>query len=86
MTCLHSSNIVIESRDKTGQYRIRRRRKCLDCNFRWTTYEIDEEVLDALNGGGIRAIDGIQAVIDALIEAGFLDRAEPEEEPTTHQE
>lgn len=78
--CRHIDNTVLDTRSLTGDYRIRRRRRCDYCNFRWTTYEIDESVLDAMNGGGARAVVGINAVIDALVESGFLDRAEPEVE------
>ena len=72
--CTHTDNTVIDTKPLTGDYRIRRRRRCDDCNFRWNTYEIDESVLDTMNGGGARAIAGIDAVIDALVDAGFLDR------------
>lgn len=37
--CNHTETKVIESRDVTGGQAIRRRRECLKCNQRFTTYE-----------------------------------------------
>lgn len=37
--CQKSETKVIESRDVAGSEAIRRRRECLKCNFRYTTYE-----------------------------------------------
>lgn len=42
MKCSHChslENKVIESRDVADGEAIRRRRQCLDCGYRWTTYE-----------------------------------------------
>lgn len=37
--CQHSESKVIESRDVAGGESIRRRRECLECQHRYTTYE-----------------------------------------------
>ena len=37
--CQKSETKVVESRDVAGGEAIRRRRECLKCNFRYTTYE-----------------------------------------------
>lgn len=37
--CQHSESKVIESRDVAGGESIRRRRECLNCEHRYTTYE-----------------------------------------------
>lgn len=42
-TRCHSSNTSVLSTDPSGQS-IRRRRKCDDCNHRFTTYESTENV------------------------------------------
>ncbi len=41
--CGHSEDKVLDSRAKRGGLAIRRRRQCLDCNNRFTTYEYIEE-------------------------------------------
>jgi transcriptional regulator NrdR family protein len=38
MPCNHEENTVVNSRKPGGI--IRRRRKCNDCGFRWSTFEI----------------------------------------------
>lgn len=42
--CQHPSNRVLESRSAEAGRSIRRRRECLDCNCRFTTYERIEYV------------------------------------------
>ncbi|TKJ33754.1 transcriptional regulator NrdR [bacterium (candidate division B38) B3_B38] len=41
--CGHNKDKVIDSREKRGGEAIRRRRKCLACSRRFTTYERTEE-------------------------------------------
>ena len=41
--CGHMDNKVIDSRSSEGNDAIRRRRQCLNCNTRFTTYERREE-------------------------------------------
>ena len=43
--CAHSESKVIDSRISKDGDAIRRRRECLDCSRRFTTYEFVEEVL-----------------------------------------
>lgn len=43
--CAHGENKVIDSRISKDGDAIRRRRECLDCGKRFTTYEFVEEVL-----------------------------------------
>jgi len=43
--CLHEDTKVIDSRTASDGFSIRRRRECLKCNFRFSTYE-EMEVLD----------------------------------------
>ena len=49
-SCPHSD--VIDSRKVCvgGNETIRRRRKCRDCEHRWTTYELEESYMKALMG------------------------------------
>ena len=42
--CGNSSDKVVDSRDSQGGETIRRRRECLDCSRRYTTYERIEEI------------------------------------------
>ena len=37
--CQHSESKVVDSRSVQSGSSIRRRRECLECNFRFTTYE-----------------------------------------------
>lgn len=43
--CHHDDSKVLESRQSTDHHQIRRRRQCLNCGYRFTTYEKTEEVL-----------------------------------------
>ena len=43
--CLHEDTKVIDSRTASDGFSIRRRRECLKCNFRFSTYE-EMEILD----------------------------------------
>ncbi|GMB10779.1 MAG: transcriptional regulator NrdR [Candidatus Improbicoccus devescovinae] len=42
--CLSENNKVVESRGTDDGERIRRRRECLDCTKRFTTYEVIENI------------------------------------------
>lgn len=42
--CGHSETRVVDSRDSDAQDAIRRRRECLECSRRFTTYERREEM------------------------------------------
>ncbi|MEG2003986.1 MAG: transcriptional regulator NrdR, partial [Clostridia bacterium] len=43
-SCLHSESKVVDSRPSADNSTIRRRRECLKCGKRFTTYEIIETV------------------------------------------
>lgn len=65
--CGADHQIVIDSVHNAE--RIRRRRKCLDCGNRWTTYEYSKEYFEKINGelGKYRLIGQI---IDELFHGG----------------
>lgn len=42
--CAHSDTKVLESRLSQEGYSVRRRRNCLGCHYRFTTYEKEEEL------------------------------------------
>lgn len=53
--CGHSESKVIDSRSSESQDTIRRRRECLECGERFTTYERREETpLLVVKKGGLR--------------------------------
>ena len=55
--CTHQDTKVIESRDAGEGDSIRRRRECLDCNYRYTTYErIERPNLAILKKNGEREL------------------------------
>jgi transcriptional repressor NrdR len=51
--CEHEETRVVDSRDSEGQEAIRRRRECVECGRRFTTYEkIDEIPISVVKRGG----------------------------------
>jgi len=46
-SCSSSDTAVIDSREAEGGSAIRRRRKCLDCGVRFSTYEVLAESYEA---------------------------------------
>ena len=46
--CRRQYTRVIDSRPSYERGSIRRRRECLGCLFRWSTYEVDADRLDLL--------------------------------------
>lgn len=44
-TCYNQDTKVLDSRSSSDEFSIRRRRECLKCNFRFSTYE-EIEILD----------------------------------------
>ncbi len=51
--CQNSQDRVIDSREAREGYAIRRRRECLKCNFRFTTYEeVEREELRVVKRNG----------------------------------
>lgn len=43
--CDSLNDKTIDSRPAEDYTKIRRRRKCLDCNYKWTTYESSQDQL-----------------------------------------
>lgn len=70
--CEHADadNKVFDSRPTTfaGFPAIRRRRKCLSCGFRWTTFELTGSALEELREAGERLLrtDAMLSKIAAL--------------------
>jgi transcriptional repressor NrdR len=54
-TCKTDNDRVIDSRSSDDGYAIRRRRECLNCKRRYTTYErLEEPVIKVIKKGGVR--------------------------------
>lgn len=61
---------VIESRDVGGGEAIRRRRECLECEFRYTTYErIERPNLVVIKRDGTRQSFNRQKILDGICRA-----------------
>jgi transcriptional regulator NrdR family protein len=45
--CTHETRKVIDSRP-ASQGTIRRRCRCIECGYRWTTYEVPKELWESL--------------------------------------
>jgi transcriptional repressor NrdR len=71
--CGQDHDKVVDSRSSEGGRAVRRRRECLDCGQRFTTYERPEEVikLNVLKKDGTRVPYDRQKVIDGLQKACF---------------
>ncbi len=55
--CQQSESKVIESRDVAGGESIRRRRECLHCHYRYTTYErLERPALNIIKKDGSRQL------------------------------
>ena len=53
--CRHDNDRVIDSRGSEEGFAIRRRRECLHCKRRFTTYErVEEIVLKVVKKNGVR--------------------------------
>lgn len=71
--CGQDRDKVVDSRSSEGGRTVRRRRECLDCGQRFTTYERPEEVikLNVIKKDGTRVPYDRQKVIDGLQKACF---------------
>ena len=71
--CGQDRDKVVDSRSSEGGRAVRRRRECLDCKQRFTTYERPEEVikLNVIKKDGARVPYDRQKVIDGLQKACF---------------
>lgn len=70
MKCHHCQSVenkVIESRDVADGEAIRRRRQCLDCGYRWTTYErLERPSLVVVKRDGTRQLFSREKLLDGL--------------------
>ena len=73
MRCLKCGAIddkVIDSRAAKDGYSIRRRRECLDCGFRFTTYEqVERNDLRVIKRSGVREKFEREKVLNGLLKA-----------------
>jgi len=68
--CQHSESKVIESRDVAGGESIRRRRECLECHYRYTTYErLERPALNVLKKDGSRQLYDRAKLVSGLQKA-----------------
>ena len=71
--CGQDHDKVVDSRGSEGGRAVRRRRECLDCGQRFTTYERPEDVikLNVIKKDGTRVPYDRQKIIDGLQKACF---------------
>lgn len=68
--CHYADTKVIESRDVTDSQAIRRRRVCLQCGYRFTTYErVERPQLIVVKNDGTRQLFSRQKLLDGLYHA-----------------
>ena len=68
--CQHDDTKVIESRDVTDGEAIRRRRACINCQYRFTTYErIERPQLIVVKNSSIRELFNRQKLLAGLYRA-----------------
>jgi len=69
--CKFSENKVLDSRDSEGGLSVRRRRECLGCNRRFTTYERLEEICSmVIKKDNSREAFERNKLLNGLIKAG----------------
>jgi len=68
--CKADNNKVIDSRASSDGFVIRRRRECLECSRRYTTYErVEETVLRVVKKDGTRVPFERQKILGGLLKA-----------------
>jgi transcriptional repressor NrdR len=68
--CHYADTKVIESREVTDSQAIRRRRVCLQCDYRFTTYErVERPQLIVVKNDGTRQLFNRQKLLDGLYRA-----------------
>ena len=79
--CGQDQDKVVDSRASEGGRAVRRRRECLSCGQRFTTYERPEDVikLNVIKKDGTRAPYDRQKIIDGLQKACFKRRVTDEQ-------
>ena len=69
-TCQHADTKVIESRDVADGESVRRRRVCIQCGERFTTYErIERSQLVVVKNDGVRELFNRQKLMAGLLRA-----------------
>ncbi|HOD81183.1 MAG: Transcriptional repressor NrdR [Planctomycetes bacterium ADurb.Bin126] len=71
--CGQDNDKVVDSRSSEGGRTVRRRRECLSCQRRYTTYERPEEAvrLTVIKKDGTRAPYDRQKILDGLLKACY---------------
>lgn len=68
--CNYSESKVVDTRPTDDGFRIRRRRECMECNHRFTTYEkIEETQIVVIKRDGTRQGYNRDKIINGLIRA-----------------
>ncbi len=68
--CNHSESKVVDTRPTDDGIRIRRRRECMECGYRFTTYEkIEETQIVVIKKDGTRQGYNRDKIINGLIRA-----------------
>lgn len=68
--CRNADTKVIESRDAADGEAIRRRRTCLECGYRFTTYErLERPQLIVIKNGGVRELFSREKLLGGLYRA-----------------
>jgi len=68
--CSHSESKVLESRDLEEGAMLRRRRECLSCSFRFTTYErIEPQTLLVVKKDGSKEEFDPEKILSGLVKA-----------------
>ena len=68
--CAHKEDKVVDSRSTQGEFSIRRRRECLRCKKRFTTYEYIENVsLMVIKKDGRREIFDRKKILSGILRA-----------------
>ncbi|APD48364.1 transcriptional regulator NrdR [Synechococcus sp. CS-602] len=77
-SCQHTDSRVLESRSADSGRSVRRRRECLQCDFRFTTYERVETVpVTVIKRNGVREIFNRSKLLNGLIRACEKTGLEP---------
>lgn len=77
-SCQHTDSRVLESRAADGGRSVRRRRECLHCDFRFTTYERVETVpISVVKRNGSREIFNRSKLLHGLLRACEKTGLEP---------
>ncbi|MGB5134374.1 MAG: transcriptional regulator NrdR [Prochlorococcaceae cyanobacterium] len=77
-SCQHTDSRVLESRSADGGRSVRRRRECLNCDYRFTTYERVETVpITVVKRNGVRETFNRSKLLHGLLRACEKTGLEP---------